>query len=93
MRVTGTLPGQQPHAARPHRTRHPPQPQAGGAVLAGSGGDATGYVSGQLAVTGAPRAPVVRGTLTTSDEAGLCGAAAGRPYRLPGQAWCLTRAG
>ncbi|GAC1367827.1 MAG: translocation/assembly module TamB domain-containing protein [Hymenobacter sp.] len=47
---------------------------------------ATGYVRGQLAVTGAPAAPVVRGTLTSSDDAGFVVPQLGSPFRLPNQA-------
>ena len=46
----------------------------------------TGYIRGQLAVTGAPAAPVVRGTLTTSNDAGFVVPQLGSPFRLPNQA-------
>ena len=46
---------------------------------------AAGYVRGQLAVTGTPAAPVVRGTLTTSPEAAFAVTQLGALYRLPGQ--------
>ena len=46
---------------------------------------AAGYVRGQLSVTGAPSAPVVRGTLTTSPEAAFAVTQLGALYRLPGQ--------
>jgi translocation and assembly module TamB len=46
---------------------------------------ATGFVRGQLRVTGAPSAPIVRGALTTSDDAGFVVPQLGAPYRLPGQ--------
>ena len=39
--------------------------------------NATGYASGRLTVTGAPSAPVVRGTINTSADAGFHRAAAG----------------
>ncbi|WP_201986645.1 translocation/assembly module TamB domain-containing protein [Hymenobacter rubidus] len=45
----------------------------------------TGYVRGQLTVTGAPSAPVVRGTLNTSDDAGFIVPQLGSPFRLPNQ--------
>ena len=47
---------------------------------------ASGYVRGQLTVTGAPSAPVVRGTLNTSDDAGFVVPQLGSPFRLPNQA-------
>ncbi|MDB5235666.1 MAG: hypothetical protein JWR44_2659 [Hymenobacter sp.] len=47
---------------------------------------ATGYIRGQLAVTGAPAAPIIRGTLTTSDDAGFVVPQLGSPFRLPNQA-------
>ena len=47
---------------------------------------ASGYVRGQLTVTGAVAAPQVRGTLTTSDDAGFVVPQLGAPYRLPNQA-------
>ncbi|GAB3875081.1 translocation/assembly module TamB domain-containing protein [Hymenobacter segetis] len=46
---------------------------------------ANGYVRGQLTVTGAPSAPVVRGTLNTSDDAGFVVPQLGSPFRLPNQ--------
>ena len=46
---------------------------------------ASGYVSGQLTVTGAPAAPVVRGTLNTSANAGFVVPQLGSPFRLPNQ--------
>ncbi len=48
--------------------------------------NASGYVRGQLTVTGAPAAPVVRGTLNTSDDAGFVVPQLGSPFRLPNQA-------
>ncbi|MDO7845148.1 translocation/assembly module TamB domain-containing protein [Hymenobacter sp. M29] len=48
--------------------------------------NATGYIRGQLTVTGAPSAPVVRGTLNTSDDAGFIVPQLGSPFRLPNQA-------
>jgi len=53
----------------------------------------SGYVHGQLAVTGAPAAPVVRGTLTTSDDAGFVVPQLGSPYRLPNQALAFDARG
>ncbi|MBF9141543.1 translocation/assembly module TamB domain-containing protein [Hymenobacter properus] len=47
---------------------------------------ATGYIRGQLTVTGAPSAPIVRGTLNTSDDAGFIVPQLGSPFRLPNQA-------
>ena len=47
--------------------------------------NATGYVRGQLAVTGAPSNPQVRGTLSTSDDAGFVVPKLGSPFRLPNQ--------
>ena len=55
------------------------------AFSAGQLQQAAGYVRGQLAVTGAPAAPVVRGTLTTSPEAAFAVTQLGALYRLPGQ--------
>jgi translocation and assembly module TamB len=46
---------------------------------------ATGYIRGQLSVTGAPSAPVVRGTLNTSDDAGFIVPQLGSPFRMPNQ--------
>ncbi|MDB5271288.1 MAG: hypothetical protein JWP58_4328, partial [Hymenobacter sp.] len=46
---------------------------------------ANGYVRGQLTVTGAPSAPVVRGTLNTSDDAGFVVPQLGSPFRMPNQ--------
>ena len=46
---------------------------------------ANGYIHGQLAVTGAPTAPMVRGTLNTSDDAGFVVPKLGSPFRLPNQ--------
>ena len=46
---------------------------------------ASGYVHGQLAVTGAVATPQVRGTLTTSDDAGFVVPQLGSPFRLPNQ--------
>ena len=46
---------------------------------------ASGYVHGQLSVTGAVARPQVRGTLTTSDDAGFVVPQLGAPYRLPNQ--------
>ncbi|WP_449272048.1 translocation/assembly module TamB domain-containing protein [Hymenobacter humi] len=46
---------------------------------------ATGFVRGRLTVAGAPAAPQVRGTLTTSDDAGFVVPQLGSPFRLPGQ--------
>ena len=46
---------------------------------------ASGYVRGQLAVTGAVATPQVRGTLTTSDDAGFVVPQLGSPFRLPKQ--------
>ncbi|MGY3090753.1 translocation and assembly module TamB [Hymenobacter sp. UYAg731] len=46
---------------------------------------ASGYVRGQLTLTGAPSAPVVRGTLNTSDDAGFIVPQLGSPFRLPNQ--------
>ncbi len=47
---------------------------------------AGGYVRGQLTVKGAPSAPVVRGTLNTSDDAAFVVPQLGSLYRLPNQA-------
>ncbi|WP_231590725.1 translocation/assembly module TamB domain-containing protein [Hymenobacter terrenus] len=47
---------------------------------------ANGYISGRLTVTGATAAPQVRGTLTTSDDAGFIVPQLGSPFRLPNQA-------
>jgi translocation and assembly module TamB len=47
---------------------------------------ANGYVRGQLTVKGAPSAPVVRGTLNTSDDAAFVVPQLGSLYRLPNQA-------
>jgi translocation and assembly module TamB len=47
---------------------------------------ASGYVRGQLTVKGAPSAPVVRGTLNTSDDAAFVVPQLGSLYRLPNQA-------
>ncbi len=46
----------------------------------------SGYVRGRLTVTGAPGAPVVRGTLNTSDDAAFVVPQLGSLYRLPNQA-------
>ena len=46
---------------------------------------AGGYVHGQLAVTGAVAQPQVRGTLTTSDDAGFVVPKLGSPFRMPNQ--------
>ncbi|MCC3153749.1 translocation/assembly module TamB domain-containing protein [Hymenobacter sp. BT770] len=46
---------------------------------------ATGFVHGQLSVTGAPATPQIRGTLTTSDDAGFTVPQLGSPFRLPNQ--------
>ena len=46
---------------------------------------ASGYVRGQLTVKGATSAPVVRGALTTSDDAGFVVPQLGSPFRLPNQ--------
>ncbi|WP_190925492.1 translocation/assembly module TamB domain-containing protein [Hymenobacter armeniacus] len=48
--------------------------------------NANGYISGRLTVTGAPAAPVVRGTLNTSADAGFIVPQLGSPFRLPNQA-------
>ncbi|MET4075155.1 translocation/assembly module TamB domain-containing protein [Hymenobacter sp. UYCo722] len=61
------------------------QLQLAQAFSAGQLQQAAGYVRGQLAVTGAPAAPVVRGTLTTSPEAAFAVTQLGALYRLPGQ--------
>jgi len=53
---------------------------------AGQVRQAGGYVKGQLTVRGAATAPVVRGTLTTSDDAGFVVPQLGSPFRLPNQA-------
>ena len=55
------------------------------AFSAGQLQQAAGYVRGQLTVRGAPSAPVVRGTLTTSPEAAFAVTQLGALYRLPGQ--------
>ncbi|MFD1467697.1 translocation/assembly module TamB domain-containing protein [Hymenobacter caeli] len=47
---------------------------------------ATGALTGQLTVAGTPAAPVVRGRLTTTDDASFVVPILGAPYRLPGQA-------
>ena len=47
---------------------------------------ASGYVRGRLTVQGAPSAPVVRGTLSTSDDAAFVVPQLGALYRLPNQA-------
>ena len=47
--------------------------------------NASGYIRGQLKVTGATAAPQVRGTLTTSDDAGFVVPQLGSPFRLPNQ--------
>ena len=47
---------------------------------------ASGFVRGRLAVTGAPAAPVVRGTLNTSDDAAFVVPQLAALYRLPSQA-------
>lgn len=54
---------------------------------------ATGYVRGRLAVTGAPATPQVRGTLTTSDDAGFVVPKLGSPFRLPNQALTFDNRG
>ena len=46
---------------------------------------ASGYIHGQLAITGAVATPQVRGTLTTSADAGFVVPKLGAPYRLPNQ--------
>ena len=46
----------------------------------------SGYVRGQLTVTGATASPQVRGTLSTSDDAGFVVPQLGAPFRLPNQA-------
>jgi len=48
--------------------------------------NATGYARGRFTVTGAPAAPVVRGAITTSDDAGFVVPQLGSPFRLPNQA-------
>ena len=53
---------------------------------AGQVRQASGYLTGQLRVTGAPAAPVVRGALRTSAEAGFVVPQLGSPFRLPNQA-------
>ncbi len=45
----------------------------------------TGYLGGTLTVRGSPAAPQVRGTLTTSADAGFVVPQLGSPFRLPGQ--------
>ena len=55
------------------------------AFSAGQLQQAAGYARGQLTVTGAPAAPVVRGTLTTSPEAAFAVTQLGALYHLPGQ--------
>jgi translocation and assembly module TamB len=45
----------------------------------------SGYLSGTLQLTGAPAAPIVRGALTTSEDAGFTVPQLGSPFRLPGQ--------
>ncbi|WP_210513969.1 translocation/assembly module TamB domain-containing protein [Hymenobacter terricola] len=54
---------------------------------------ASGYVRGQLTVTGAPAAPVVRGTLSTSDDAGFVVPQLGSPFRLPNQSLTFDERG
>ena len=46
---------------------------------------ASGYIHGQLTITGAVATPQVRGTLTTSADAGFVVPKLGAPYRLPNQ--------
>ncbi|MBF9239245.1 translocation/assembly module TamB domain-containing protein [Hymenobacter sp. BT683] len=46
---------------------------------------ASGYLSGQLTVTGATAAPQVRGALTTSADAGFIVPQLGSPFRMPNQ--------
>ena len=46
----------------------------------------TGALTGELAVTGTPSAPVVRGRLVTTDDASFVVPRLGAPYRLPRQA-------
>ncbi|WP_310397617.1 translocation/assembly module TamB domain-containing protein [Hymenobacter sp.] len=53
---------------------------------AGQVRSASGYIRGRLTVRGATAAPQVRGTLTTSDDAGFVVPQLGSPYRLPNQA-------
>ena len=55
------------------------------AFSAGQLQQAAGYARGQLTVRGAPSAPVVRGTLTTSPDAAFAVTQLGALYRLPGQ--------
>ncbi|MBD2767128.1 translocation/assembly module TamB domain-containing protein [Hymenobacter sp. BT664] len=47
---------------------------------------ATGYIRGRLTLRGATAAPQVRGTLTTSDDAGFIVNQLGSPFRVPNQA-------
>ncbi len=53
----------------------------------------SGYVRGQLTVTGAPAAPQIRGVLTTSDDAGFVVPQLGSPFRLPNQTLTLDDRG
>ncbi|SFQ76256.1 Family of unknown function [Hymenobacter arizonensis] len=52
---------------------------------AGQVRSATGFLRGQLTVTGATDAPQVRGALTTSNDAGFIVPQLGSPFRLPEQ--------
>ena len=54
---------------------------------------ASGYVRGQLTVKGAPSAPLVRGTLNTSDDAAFVVPQLGSLYRLPNQTIALDDRG
>ena len=54
---------------------------------------ATGALTGELAVTGTPKAPIVRGRLVTTDDASFVVPQLGAPYRLPGQALAFDAEG
>lgn len=60
---------------------------------AGQISSATGYIRGQLTLKGATTAPQVRGTLTTSDDAGFIVPQLGSPFRLPNQALTFDNRG
>jgi hypothetical protein len=46
---------------------------------------ASGYLNGRLTIVGAVKAPEVRGSLTTSEDAGFVVPQLGSPFRLPNQ--------
>ncbi|WP_426059449.1 translocation/assembly module TamB domain-containing protein [Hymenobacter sp. B1770] len=60
---------------------------------AGQVRSATGFLRGQLTVTGATTAPQVRGALTTSGDAGFIVPQLGSPFRLPEQSLTFDNRG